>query len=100
MNRFMLFAASALLLLSPASTVFAAAPNLAQSHAHKMSQKRVEEIQAGLNQHGLTVDVDGIWGPKTAQALTQFQRTNKLPATGHLTRATLKKLDPPTWKGV
>src|SRR5262249_47018522 len=57
-----------------------------------MSRKRVEQIQAALDSHGQNIPVDGIWGPKTVEALKAFQKSNGLPATGHLDHKTLKAL--------
>jgi len=65
-----------------------------------LSQHRVEEIQTALaNKSGDKLAIDGIWGPQTRNALRDFQKQQGLPATGRLSQATLKKLNPPTWNG-
>jgi len=62
------------------------------------TRKRVEEIQAALNQHGMSVQTDGIWGPKTKIALEKFQREAGLRITGQPNHKTIQKLNPPNWK--
>ena len=36
------------------------------------------DIQTALNRHGYGLVVDGIWGPKSSNALADFQRRNGL----------------------
>src|SRR5690348_12534875 len=64
---------------------------------HAMSRRRVEEIQTALNKDGAGLAVDGIYGPKTRAAIENFQKKNDLKVTGHADRATMHKLNPPTW---
>jgi peptidoglycan hydrolase-like protein with peptidoglycan-binding domain len=44
----------------------------------------VTYLQSALTQLGYLDTADGIWGPKTAQALTAFQKAVGLPANGQL----------------
>lgn len=57
-----------------------------------MSRKRVEAIQAALNNNGEQVTVDGYWGAKTSAALKDFQQKHGLKATGHIDHSTLGQL--------
>lgn len=68
---------------------------VATSHAgarHLTSRRRVETIQAALNNNGESVSVDGLWGAKTSAALRDFQQKHGLKATGHIDRTTLSDL--------
>lgn len=50
-------------------------------------------IQQSLRQEGLyNGTADGVWGPRTASALMQFQQKNQLGATGQLNTHTLDQL--------
>ncbi|HYM30547.1 MAG TPA: peptidoglycan-binding domain-containing protein [Candidatus Cybelea sp.] len=64
-----------------------------------MSRHRVEQVQAALANSGETLPIDGIWGKQTRSALRDYQKQHGLRASGQLNRATLRKLNPPTWKG-
>lgn len=57
-----------------------------------LSRKRVERVQTALAQSGENVPIDGLWGPKTTDALKDFQKSHGLRATGHLNHATEKVL--------
>lgn len=85
-------------LVAPA---FAAAPQPAATAAtqpakpaqHRaLSRHAVEQVQGALQRAGEQVATDGIWGPKTAAALKDFQQKHGLAATGHLDRATRQQL--------
>ncbi len=60
-----------------------------------MSRHHIEVIQAALANSGQNVEVDGFWGPKTARALKDFQKTHGLKATGHLDHKTRQALPLP-----
>ena len=62
-------------------------PSLRKQHM-AMSRKHVEAVQAALANSGQTVAIDGVWGPKTTEALKHFQKAHGLKATGHLDHAT------------
>ncbi|CAA7626508.1 peptidoglycan-binding protein [Magnetospirillum sp. UT-4] len=48
-----------------------------------MSEDTVRQMQQQLQAQGYEVgQVDGIWGPRSRQALMNFQRDQNLPATG------------------
>lgn len=53
----------------------------------------VKKAQEALNKHGAMLKVDGMMGPKTSSAIKSFQKANGLKPTGHLTKATLAKLE-------
>lgn len=74
-----------------------ATPAAAPAKAHALSRRRVEEIQAALNNKGAGLAVDGIWGPKTQAAVEHFQKQNHLKVTGRADQATMDKLQPPHW---
>ncbi|HTP84710.1 MAG TPA: peptidoglycan-binding domain-containing protein [Alphaproteobacteria bacterium] len=101
---------AAALLVATSVGAFAATPatqpttaNTAKSQAslpsteHHMSARRVEEIQAALQSRGEHVSTDGIWGPKTVQAMKDFQKKNGLKPTGRYDQATAQKLDIQHW---
>lgn len=52
-------------------------------------------LQEWLVLHGFTVEVDGIYGLITSEALAQFQQTNFLPTTGLADEATWQELTRP-----
>lgn len=54
----------------------------------------VREAQQALQEKGIDVGpVDGIWGPKTASAVREFQQRQGMTETGRLDRETLAALD-------
>jgi hypothetical protein len=55
---------------------------------------RVIGLQRALNSAlGIKLDVDGEFGPKTADACRQFQRASRIPVTGIANQATWASLD-------
>jgi hypothetical protein len=66
--------------------------NMMNTMTAEKSSKDVRKIQQALNQNGLRVKVDGKWGPKTKEALREFQQKNGLQASGRLDSQTLQKL--------
>jgi peptidoglycan hydrolase-like protein with peptidoglycan-binding domain len=71
------------ILLAVTADCFAAKP---------VPNNQVKAVQTALKKEGYQVDVDGKMGKNTRAALTQFQKANKLPATGKADKATLKKM--------
>ncbi len=53
----------------------------------------VSQLQAGLRRSGEKLDVDGLYGPKTEEAVKSFQKKQGLPETGVVDSATAKALD-------
>jgi hypothetical protein len=53
----------------------------------------IKNLQVKLNLLGAGLVVDGIWGPKTRQALTHFQIGNNLYPHGTITDETLNRID-------
>lgn len=66
-------------------------------HKATMSRRQIEELQAALQSSGAQVTTDGIWGPKTAAALREFQKQKGLKITGRPDRDTAQKLSIPHW---
>lgn len=58
-----------------------------------IDQNTIRSVQQALNDQGQQLQVDGIWGEKTHQALMQFQRDKELPASGQLDAETFAALD-------
>jgi peptidoglycan hydrolase-like protein with peptidoglycan-binding domain len=59
----------------------------------QLSPSTVRQIQQALNQAGYSVgNVDGVWGPQTAQALQNYQQAQGLEPTGQLNQRTLAQL--------
>lgn len=55
----------------------------------------IKNLQARLSEKGFSPgQVDGLWGPDTAGALSRFQAANGLMASGRFDRATLAALGP------
>jgi hypothetical protein len=55
----------------------------------------VKKVQEWLNLHGIVVGIDEDFGPKTEQALKQFQTKARLPVTGVADAATFDRLVAP-----
>lgn len=56
-------------------------------------QETVRKVQEKLNEEGYSVGpTDGVWGPQTQQALTQFQQAEGIEATGQLDEQTMSAL--------
>lgn len=58
----------------------------------KMSPSQVRSMQQALNSQGAHLTVDGRMGPKTRNALMDYQARNGLTVTGHADSATMAKL--------
>jgi hypothetical protein len=58
-----------------------------------LARNDVIRIQQSLRQEGFyNGQADGVWGPRTASALMQYQQKNQLGATGQLNSNTLNQL--------
>jgi peptidoglycan hydrolase-like protein with peptidoglycan-binding domain len=58
-----------------------------------LSENLVRLLQQTLSNRGFFVgDPDGRWGPKTKEALEEFQRSQNLPAWGQIDQPTLARL--------
>jgi peptidoglycan hydrolase-like protein with peptidoglycan-binding domain len=57
-----------------------------------LSSDEIREVQQVLIQRGFSVEVDGRLGPRTQQALIQFQRREGLQATGRIDSRTITSL--------
>ena len=65
-----------------------------RSTATRSGSDSVRQAQSALNQRGFDSGAaDGIWGPQTSRAATEFQRANNLEPTGRLDSATMQALD-------
>ena len=62
-------------------------------NAETLSRNDVILIQQALRQEGVYNGVaDGVWGPRTENALMQFQEQNRLSSTDGLNTSTLQQL--------
>ncbi len=57
------------------------------------TSEQVESVQSTLAQEGYNITVDGVWGPRTADAVRQFQQANNLDVTGQIDAQTLSALN-------
>ncbi len=58
-----------------------------------LDRSEVMAVQRSLARNGYyTARIDGIWGPKTAKGVRDFQMANNIPATGRLTNQTIAGL--------
>jgi len=53
-----------------------------------LSSEDIRQVQIMLRQKGFDIEVDGVMGPRTRQAITAFQRQQGLQATGEIDRST------------
>ncbi len=67
--------------------------NRTASNAGTNSRQEVQQVQQALEQNGEHVRADGILGPRTRQALRDYQQKNGLQASGQLDQQTLQKLN-------
>ena len=58
----------------------------------ELSSTEVREVQQVLVDRGYDIQVDGVWGPSTRDALITFQRREGLPANGEITTRTVSSL--------
>lgn len=59
----------------------------------QLNQDTIRHIQTQLQQQGYDVgQVDGVWGPKSQQALASFQRDQNIQASGRPDQETLAAL--------
>lgn len=64
----------------------------ASSGGVELSSTEVREVQQVLVERGYDIQVDGVWGPSTRDALITFQRREGLPAIGEITTRTVSSL--------
>ena len=65
----------------------------APTPGNELSHQTVRQIQTALKQNGVySGRVDGVWGPKTQNGVSQFQQKNGMQATGSLDDQTLQAL--------
>lgn len=64
------------------------------SDVHYLNSGEIQQIQRSLENEGYELgSIDGIWGPRTSEALRRFQRDNNLETgTGHISSRTLNEL--------
>jgi peptidoglycan hydrolase-like protein with peptidoglycan-binding domain len=78
---------------SPPATATPATHTHMAGGMHGMTHtQRVEKLQTALNANGAQLTVDGKMGPKTSAALTAFQQSHGLKATGRVDKATIAAL--------
>lgn len=81
---------------NPAKTGTSASANSDQTSQNQwrhVSRNDVQQVQQRLQAEGLySGHIDGIDGPQTHQALSQFQQKNGLPVTGRLDNQTMASL--------
>lgn len=65
----------------------------ADARSSRMSTSEVRQVQRALNNAGYDVQADGVWGPNTRRALSDYQRRNGLSVTGRPDRDTLAALN-------
>lgn len=59
----------------------------------RMSNRQVRAVQENLSDRGYRLASDGVWGPKTAKAVRNFQADNNLQPTGRLDNETIRALN-------
>jgi peptidoglycan hydrolase-like protein with peptidoglycan-binding domain len=65
----------------------------ARTGGARMSKEDVKQVQAALKNKGMDPGPeDGVLGPKTQQALREFQKSNNLQATGRIDEKTASAL--------
>jgi peptidoglycan hydrolase-like protein with peptidoglycan-binding domain len=57
-----------------------------------LSPDEIREVQLVLIERGFAIEADGVFGPRTRQALIQFQRREGLAATGRIDSRTVTSL--------
>jgi peptidoglycan hydrolase-like protein with peptidoglycan-binding domain len=63
-----------------------------QERQVQLSSSQIRNLQQELNQEGHKIAVDGMFGPETQRALTEYQRDENLPVTGRPDQQTLTSL--------
>ena len=58
-----------------------------------VSDDLIRQLQQALSDEGHEIAVDGIWGPETQDALSQYQQDEGLDSTGQLDTQTLAQLE-------
>ncbi len=58
----------------------------------ELPEAEVRILQEVLVERGFAVEIDGVWGPRTREAIISFQRKEGLQATGHIDTRTVTAL--------
>ena len=75
------------------SSKAAASKTATKAHHAVWTKDQIKEAQEGLTKAGLYKgQATGVYNADTRKALREFQKKNKLPATGRLSDSTLAKL--------
>jgi len=67
-------------------------PRTERSQATRATRMNVTEVQRALNREGANLRVDGVMGPRTREALMDYQARNDLPVSGRADSETRAKL--------
>ena len=69
-------------------------PALANETNNQLSSDQVREVQQALQSKGNAQELqaDGMWGPKTEQALMNFQKSKNIKANGEIDAKTVAAL--------
>src|SRR5581483_6800458 len=58
----------------------------------QLSSEEIRQVQIALREKGFAVEVDGVMGPRTREALMSFQRREGLQVTGQIDQRTFVSL--------
>ena len=79
--------------LAPALTPLASTTDDMNDKAAALQSSDIKKVQEALHDKGYdTGQIDGILGPQTRAGIRQYQKSEKLPVTGHLDAETAGKL--------
>ncbi len=67
-------------------------PRTERSRATRTTHTNASEVQRALNRAGANLRVDGVMGPRTREALMDYQARNDLPVSGRADSETRVKL--------
>lgn len=72
------------------------APIATETRDSSLSIADIKQTQSALRERGLYHGrIDGVWGPATSAALSEFQQQKNLPATGRMNPQTADALKAP-----
>ena len=70
-----------------------AAQNNQPISPRNLSQSKIRQVQQALDKDGFSTGrADGRWGPKTENAIKQFQQSKQIPSSGQLDQQTVADL--------
>jgi peptidoglycan hydrolase-like protein with peptidoglycan-binding domain len=79
---------------APAPAPAPTPPPTGNPEQNQMDHALVRQVQRELRTNRMyRGQLDGIWGPRTKQGVTDFQRKNNLPTTGELDDQTLQAMN-------